>query len=87
LMLSRQAEVDTKPQLMILADDVVCSHGTSVGQLDDQAIFYLRSRGLDEQRARALLCQGFLAEIVDKFEHQALIELLNRRMNFVGSTE
>ncbi|MCG8029452.1 MAG: Fe-S cluster assembly protein SufD [Candidatus Thiodiazotropha taylori] len=87
LMLSRQAEVDTKPQLMILADDVVCSHGTSVGQLDDQAIFYLRSRGLDEQRARALLCQGFLAEIVDKFEHHALIELLNRRMNFVGSTE
>ncbi|WP_083218112.1 Fe-S cluster assembly protein SufD [Candidatus Thiodiazotropha endoloripes] len=87
LMLSRQAEVDTKPQLMILADDVVCSHGTSVGQLDDQAIFYLRSRGLDEEQARALLCQGFLAEVVDKFEHQALIELLNRRMNFVGFTE
>ncbi|MCG7873787.1 MAG: Fe-S cluster assembly protein SufD [Candidatus Thiodiazotropha lotti] len=87
LMLSRQAEVDTKPQLTILADDVICSHGTSVGQLDDQAIFYLRSRGLDEQRARALLCQGFLAEIIEKFEHQALIELLNRRMNFVGLTE
>ena len=87
LMLSRQAEVDTKPQLMILADDVVCSHGTSVGQLDDQAIFYLRSRGLDEQQARALLCQGFLAEIVEKFEHQALIESLNNHMNFVVSTE
>ncbi|MEJ2621802.1 MAG: Fe-S cluster assembly protein SufD [Candidatus Thiodiazotropha sp.] len=85
LMLSRHAEVDTKPQLMILADDVVCSHGTTVGQLDDQALFYLRSRGLNEQQARALLCQGFLAEIVEKFEHQALQALLNRQFNFVTS--
>jgi Fe-S cluster assembly protein SufD len=82
LMLSRNAEVDTKPQLMILADDVVCSHGTTVGQLDDQAMFYLRSRGLDEQQAQALLCQGFLAEIVEKFEHQALQEMLNRQLSF-----
>jgi Fe-S cluster assembly protein SufD len=81
LMLSRHAEVDTKPQLRILADDVVCSHGTTVGQLDDQSIFYLRSRGLDEQQAQALLCQGFLAEVVEKFEYQELQELLNKQLN------
>jgi Fe-S cluster assembly protein SufD len=80
-MLWRDAEVDTKPQLRILADDVVCSHGTTVGQLDDQSIFYLRSRGLDEQQAQALLCQGFLAEVVEKFEYQELQELLNKQLN------
>ncbi|MES9861665.1 MAG: Fe-S cluster assembly protein SufD [Candidatus Thiodiazotropha sp. LLP2] len=82
LMLSRRAEVDTKPQLMILADDVVCSHGTTVGQLDQQAMFYMRSRGLDEQQARRLLCRGFIADVVEQFEHQALIDLLNQRMSF-----
>jgi Fe-S cluster assembly protein SufD len=76
LMLSRQAEVDAKPQLLILADDVACSHGTTVGQLDDQALFYMRSRGLSEQQAKRLLCHGFVADIVDRFECDALrIEL------------
>lgn len=72
LMLSRHAEIDTKPQLVILADDVQCSHGTTVGQLDPQAVFYLRSRGLDEQRARHLLCLGFASEVIDRFESEAL---------------
>lgn len=72
LMLSRRAEVDTKPQLVILADDVQCSHGTSVGQLDPQAIFYLRSRGLDEAKARQLLCLGFAEEIVERFASKAV---------------
>lgn len=72
LMLSRRAEVDTKPQLVILADDVQCSHGTTVGQLDPQAIFYLRSRGLDEAKARQLLCLGFAEEIVERFESKAV---------------
>ncbi|MCU7811002.1 MAG: Fe-S cluster assembly protein SufD, partial [Candidatus Thiodiazotropha sp. (ex Notomyrtea botanica)] len=72
LMLSRQAEIDTKPQLVILADDVQCSHGTTVGQLDPQAVFYLRSRGLDEQRARHLLCLGFASEVIDRFENETL---------------
>lgn len=72
LVLSRRAEIDTKPQLMILADDVQCSHGTTVGQLDPQALFYLRSRGLDEQRARHLLCLGFAAEIIERFTSEEL---------------
>ncbi len=77
LMLSRRAEIDTKPQLVILADDVQCSHGTTVGQLDPQALFYLRSRGLDTQRARHLLCLGFASEIVERYECESLREELN----------
>ncbi len=76
LMLSRQAEIDTKPQLVILADDVQCSHGTTVGQLDPQAVFYLRSRGLDEQRARHLLCLGFASEVVERFSCESLRDQL-----------
>jgi Fe-S cluster assembly protein SufD len=77
LMLSRQAEIDTKPQLEILADDVQCSHGTTVGQLDDQALFYLRSRGLNEDQARRLLCVGFAQEILDRFDTASLREALS----------
>ena len=76
LMLSRQAEIDTKPQLVILADDVQCSHGTTVGQLDPQAVFYLRSRGLDEQRARHLLCLGFASEVIERFSGESLRDQL-----------
>ncbi|MEW8028495.1 MAG: Fe-S cluster assembly protein SufD [Candidatus Thiodiazotropha sp.] len=72
LMLSGNAEVDTKPQLAILADDVQCSHGTSVGQLDEQALFYLRSRGIDAYQARRLLSLGFAGEIIDRFETDSL---------------
>jgi Fe-S cluster assembly protein SufD len=86
LMLSTQAEVDTKPQLVILADDVQCSHGTTVGQLDPQALFYLRSRGIDAQRARRLLCLGFASDIIGRFETVSLREEvgseLERRLRF-----
>jgi len=64
LLLSRKAEIDTKPLLEIFADDVQCSHGTTVGQLDDEQLFYLRSRGIDEQRARSMLCHGFAREVL-----------------------
>ncbi|RLJ21639.1 Fe-S cluster assembly protein SufD [bacterium endosymbiont of Escarpia laminata] len=76
LMLSRHAEIDTKPQLEILADDVQCSHGTTVGQLDAEAIFYLRSRGLNMEQARRLLCLGFASEILERFESDSLREQL-----------
>ena len=66
LLLSRNAEVDTKPQLEIHADDVKCSHGTTVGQLDPAQLFYLRSRGIDAAEARRLLCLGFAGEILDR---------------------
>lgn len=64
LLLSSHAEIDTKPQLEIFADDVKCSHGTTVGQLDESRVFYLRSRGLDEATARAVLTYAFAEDIV-----------------------
>ena len=66
LLLSPNAEADTKPQLEIYADDVKCSHGATIGQLDEDAVFYLRSRGLEEMQARALLTHAFAAEIVNE---------------------
>jgi Fe-S cluster assembly protein SufD len=80
LMLSRQAEIDTKPQLEIYADDVQCSHGTTVGQLDEQALFYLRSRGLAEKQARGLLCLGFASEIVERIQSKSLQEDISNRI-------
>lgn len=66
LLLSEHAEVDTKPQLEIYADDVKCSHGATIGQLDDSAMFYLRSRGIDEITARSLITYAFAADVVNK---------------------
>ncbi len=78
LMLSRNAEVDTKPQLEIYADDVQCSHGTTVGQLEPEAMFYLRSRGISEPEARKMLCVGFAQEILERFSHAPLRERAER---------
>jgi Fe-S cluster assembly protein SufD len=66
LLLSENAEVDTKPQLEIFADDVKCSHGATVGQLDENQIFYLRTRGMDEPAARSLLTYAFAEEIISR---------------------
>ncbi|HET7650795.1 MAG TPA: Fe-S cluster assembly protein SufD [Gammaproteobacteria bacterium] len=66
LLLSRNAEIDTKPELEIYADDVKCSHGATVGQLDEQALFYLRSRGLGEDEARSLLTGAFALSVLDR---------------------
>jgi len=66
LLLSRNAEVDTKPQLEIFADDVRCTHGTTVGQLDETQLFYLRARGIDEPAARALLTFAFARDVIDR---------------------
>lgn len=65
LLLSRKAEVDTKPELTIYADDVQCSHGATCGELEEDQLFYLRARGLDEAEARGLLIEGFLDDVID----------------------
>lgn len=65
LILSDQAEIDTKPNLEIYVDDVVASHGATIGQLDQQALFYMRSRGLDEVSARRLLIQSFTNSLLE----------------------
>jgi Fe-S cluster assembly protein SufD len=72
LLLSRNAEVDTKPQLEIYADDVKCSHGAAVGQIQPAELFYLRSRGIPEAQARQLLCLGFAQEVLDACSLPAL---------------
>jgi Fe-S cluster assembly protein SufD len=66
LLLSRDALVDSIPGLQILANDVKCKHGSTIGHMDEDAVFYLRSRGLDELSARALLTYAFAAEVVNK---------------------
>ena len=76
LLLSDDAEVDTKPQLEIYADDVKCGHGVTVGQLDEKSIFYLQSRCIDEQTARNILTFAFANEMVDKVQLSSLRELL-----------
>ena len=66
ILLSDKAEMDTKPELEIYADDVKCSHGSTTGQIDEAPLFYLRSRGLSEKEARLLLIQAFVDEVMDK---------------------
>jgi len=76
LLLGARAQVDTKPQLEIFADDVKCAHGATVGRLDDDAVFYLRSRGLTDAAARNLLTYAFGAEIVDRIPVASLRQRL-----------
>jgi len=80
ILLSRRAEVDTKPELEIYADEVVASHGATVGQLDEQAVFYLRSRGLTEDQARQMLTTAFCRAVSDKLLDRELAEAISQRM-------
>ena len=89
LLLSDQAEIDTKPELEIYADDVKCSHGATVGQLDETALFYLRSRGLDTTEARRLLTQAFAANIlnllaIDEAREYVKLQLDERVASLLG---
>jgi len=68
LLLSDAARIDTKPQLEIFADDVRCTHGATVGQLDADALFYLRTRGIALEDARSILVHAFASEIVERME-------------------
>ena len=72
LLLSQNGEVDTKPQLEIHADDVKCSHGTTVGKLDPNQLFYLRSRGIDQHKARQMICLGFAEQVLSQFDDAAV---------------
>lgn len=76
LLLSDQAEMDAKPELEIYADDVKCSHGSTVGDLDAEALFYLRSRGIDQHTARAMLVNAFVSELVDSLPAGAVRDLM-----------
>ena len=76
LLLSDEAEFSVKPELEIFADDVQCAHGATVADIDKNHLYYLRARGIPENKARALLVQAFVAEIVEELEDEALVEAL-----------
>jgi len=78
LLLSESAEFDSKPELEIFADDVVCGHGATSGQIDEDLLFYLEARGIPEAQARALLVQAFVGEALERIEHEALRDALSR---------
>ncbi len=79
ILLSDKAEMDTKPELEIYADDVKCSHGATTGQLDEEPLFYLRSRGLSESEARRLLLESFIAEVAAKIDNETLQEQISEK--------
>jgi Fe-S cluster assembly protein SufD len=72
LLLGNRAEIDLKPELEILADDVQCAHGAAVGDLDAESLFYLRSRGIPEAEARALLMRAFIGDAVEQIEDETI---------------
>jgi Fe-S cluster assembly protein SufD len=81
LLLSDEAEFDSKPELEIYADDVACGHGATAGQLDDELMFYLRARGIPEPQAKALLISAFIGEALSKIENEALREALQEKVD------
>ena len=86
ILLSNEASVNTKPQLEIFADDVKCSHGCTIGQLDEESLFYLRSRGVSEKIAKSLLLRGFAMDILEKIKSEPLRayidQLISERLEF-----
>jgi Fe-S cluster assembly protein SufD len=81
LLLSPRAEADAKPELEIFADDVVCGHGTAIGDLDADALFYLRARGIPEGEAKSLLIHAFLADAIEGFGNDAVRQTLTERLD------
>ncbi len=80
LLLSTKAKINTKPQLEIFADDVKCSHGATVGQLDEQSLFYLQSRGINKAVAKSILIKAFASDVLDNVNDETLKEKLNKHI-------
>jgi Fe-S cluster assembly protein SufD len=80
ILLSDDATMNTKPELEIYADDVKCSHGTTTGQLDEEALFYLKSRGLGEENARRLLTSAFIGDVISKIENDAVRDYVTQQL-------
>jgi len=81
LLLSDNAQIDTKPQLEIYADDVKCTHGATIGQIEENALFYLRSRGIDEVSARRLLLMAFANECLDRMREDSVRNGIERLLS------
>jgi Fe-S cluster assembly protein SufD len=84
ILLTHNAKMHTKPQLEIYADDVKCSHGATVGQIDENALFYLRTRGIPEEEARLMLMYAFTDDVISGIKEEALrariIDLVSKRL-------
>ena len=87
MLLSKDAQMDTKPQLEIFADDVRCTHGATVGRPDEEAIFYLRSRGIGEDDARSLMTYAFAADIVNRIKVEPIRAALDSNLLTRGALE
>jgi Fe-S cluster assembly protein SufD len=75
LMLSKKAHIDTRPQLLVAADDVKCAHGATIGQLSAEEEFYLESRGIKKDKAKRMLCHGFAADVLFKIDNKKIQEM------------
>lgn len=80
LILSKKAHIDTRPQLLVHADDVKCSHGATVGQLSKDEEFYLESRGISKERAKQMLCHGFAMDVILKIENPIILKLAEKML-------
>ena len=80
LLLSSSAQMNSNPQLEIYADDVKCSHGSTTGQIDDEALFYMRSRGISESDATKILVKGFASEILEKIKIKSIIKFIEPKI-------
>jgi Fe-S cluster assembly protein SufD len=78
VLIGDEASVNSKPELEIYADDVKCSHGSTIGQLDEEAIFYLQSRGISENTARRLVLTAFMQDVFEKITSPAVVTFLNQ---------
>ncbi len=83
ILLSDDASINTKPQLEIYADDVKCSHGTSTGKIEDEAMFYLHARGIGKESAKKLLLNAFAEEIIERIQVESLQELIKNKLNLL----
>lgn len=80
ILLSDYAKINSKPELEIYADDVKCSHGSTTGQLDDEAIFYLQARGISKDNAKKLLVRAFIGEVIESFENEHFENYINEQL-------
>ncbi len=80
LLLTNQAEINTKPELEIYADDVVCAHGATIAKIDELAIYYLQTRGIDKMRAKKMLSIGFINELLEKIAHDPVSQYMQQQV-------
>lgn len=85
LLMSREAEVDSRPQLLIDADDVKCSHGATIGQIDAQELFYLQSRAISKDDAKQMLARAFIGDVIGRIKHESFREHLENTLEHFGN--